>query len=426
MTPRRPHARAHATPGGWIRRRPLPLLARVAAGLGLALLAVYLTGRIMTDRTPWSQYLWWVPALWLILPAWACWLVSAVAGRLALRPGGIMLRPILLIACLAATLWMLFAGWHAHRYIAPPPSPPRDQTLRLLHWNHASRDDMAGSGDLIRTIDPDIAVIFNTRNDANRREVVHTLFETLVPPGDATIRVLPAIEAENRTTGHIFGTWRAVIASRTPILRAGTVNLQAIANADPDWNHGIDHGVIIWCEIEPGPRFAHLGRPIVIWAIDFPSDPGLHRAAVMDEAARAVAAWNQPPMTVTPGGWWRPFGEPTQVPPPDVVLGDFNTPRESASLDRFVPDTRDAFEAAGRGRARSWRQARAAGPGGPILDKAVARLTKALLPLADWHIDLTRVSDPWRTARYQLVRPPTGPHDAQVADLVLDPKPDNP
>jgi hypothetical protein len=49
----------------------------------------------------------------------------------------------------------------------------------------------------------------------------------------------------------------------------------------------------------------------------------------------------------------------------------------------------------------------------------VSKATRALLPLADWHIDLTLVGDAWRAGRYRLVDPGGGPHWVQVADLVL-------
>jgi hypothetical protein len=100
-------------------------------------------------------------------------------------------------------------------------------------------------------------------------------------------------------------------------------------------------------------------------------------------------------------------------------MGDFNIVRGSASLEVLAPGMRDAFEEAGWGRGASWRQARPVGPGASWTERTKARVTQTLLPLADWHIDLTLVGAWWRAGRYRLVDPGAGPHWVQVADLVL-------
>lgn len=405
--------------GGLARTRLLPLAARLCALAGLAVLGQFVLGRVLTDSQHWSQYLWWVPAIWSLLAAWVCWGVSALAGRLSLRTGGLMLRPFVLIGCVGATLWVLFGEWHLHRAVLRPDRAPREQTLRVLHWNHSSQPDIRGSAELIRDADADIAVVVNSRNGDTRREIVRAMFESLAPASEDTVRVLPNITGE-RQPGHVFGDWRVIVGSRERILRTGVVTLARVDDGASDWATGSDAGVVVWCEIEAGGRFAALGRPLVLWVVDLPSDPGLSRVSVMASARRAVDAWRQPAQETTKGGWWRPVGDPVSVPEPDIVIGDFNTPRGSASLDTLAPGMRDAFEEAGWGRARSWRQVREAGPntpGGPAVGRAVSRVMRVLLPLADWHIDLTLLGERWRATRYRLVRPETGAHDVQVVDL---------
>lgn len=407
--------------GGWVRTRLMPLVSRLAALAGLVVIGQFVAGRVLTDSVYWAQYLWWVPVLWTLLAAWGCWGVSALAGRVSLRTGGLMLRPFVLIGCVALTGWVVFGEWHMHRAVVRPAQATREHTLRVLHWNHSSQADIVGSAALITAADPDIAVVVNVRNSDPRREIVGALLAMLAPPSEGTIRVLPNIEGPYQP-GYVFGDWRVIVGSRERILRAGVVSLKRVDEGESAWATGGDAGVVVWCEIEAGERFASLGRPLVVWVVDMPSDPSLSRERVMAEARRAVDAWRSPAQEPTKGGWWRPVGDPVAVPPADIVIGDFNTPRGSASLRELAPGMRDAYEEAGWGRARSWRQVRAAGPGtpgGPVVGRAVNRVTRLLLPLADWHIDLTLLGERWRATRYRLVRPPSGAHDVQVVDLVV-------
>ena len=407
---------------GWFRRRLLVSLARGFALAGVLAIAQFAVGRVMTDRAHWSQYLFWIPVLWTLLGAWACWALSAAAGRLALRPGGVMVRPLLLVACVGLTAWIGFAEWRVHRGVAGVlgmrAAIERGRSLRLMHWNQAGRDEIVNSGAMIRELGADIAVVVNSRNGENRREIVMAMFETMAPPAEGTVRVLPAIE-DQREPGHIYGDWRVIVGTKGTILRTGVVALPGVEGRDPAWSTGRDAGAVIWLEIDVSAVVEGFERPFVLWVVDLPSDPSLWRMGVMKSAAAAVAAWEQPAWETTPGGWWRAVGEPVGVPRPDVVMGDFNTVRGSASLAELTPGMRDAFEEAGWGRGNSWRQARTAGPGGPLTDRAVSKATRALLPLADWHIDLTLVGDAWRAGRYRLVDPGGGPHWVQVADLVL-------
>lgn len=407
-----------------MRRRLFVWAARCIALVGVLVIGQFVVGRVMTDRAHWSQYLWWIPALWSLLAAWVLWGVSAACGRLALRPGGVMLRPVLLAGCMLASLWLVFGEWGMHRAVLGPRGEARERTLRILHWNQSARSEITGAGELLGASDADIAVVVNCRNNEIRHEIIGTMFEMMAPEAEGTVRVLPAIE-DKRESGHIYADWRVIVGTRGKILRAGVVAVGQVTDEPTSWPTGSAAGTVVWCEIDLGERFADpeggggSGRPLVLWVVDMPSDPSLWRMDVMRTAAEAVEAWHQPALETTPGGWWRTVGKPVRVPRPDVVIGDFNILRGSASLERLTPGMRDAFEEAGWGRGRSWRQARAIGgdgPGGAGLD----RVMRALLPLADWHIDLTRVGERWRTTRYRLVEPGAGPHRVQVVDLVPD------
>lgn len=405
-------------PLGWLRRHWLPWASRGLALAGLGVLGCFVVGRVMTDRALWTQYLWWVPVLWTGLAAWGCWLGAAAAGRLALRPGGVMLRPLLLAGCVGWTVWVAVAVWHLPRAVLGTGAAPRERTLRLVHWNLASREEIRDAGAFVRSLDADIAVVVNSRNGEPRREIVLSMLASMAPESEGTVRVLPGIE-DQRAAGHVYGDWRVILGSRGRILRAGVVPLSPVEGQNESWPTGWDTGAVAWFEIDLSERFGGLGRPFVLWVVDLPSDPSLWRMQVMRSAAGAVAAWRQPALETTPGGWWRAVGEPVGVPRPDVVMGDFNTVRGSASLEVLAPGMRDAFEEAGWGRGASWRQARSVGPGSSWKERTAARVTRTLLPLADWHIDLTLVGEAWRAGRYRLVDPGAGPHGVQVADLVL-------
>jgi hypothetical protein len=77
------------------------LVRRLAAGLGhgaagalwLALLA-WILGRVLTDRTDWSQWLWW-------MPSWTALILAAGGVLLALRPGRWRRRPSSTVSCAA-------------------------------------------------------------------------------------------------------------------------------------------------------------------------------------------------------------------------------------------------------------------------------------------------------------------------------------
>ncbi len=398
--------------GGWARRRLLVWVARFLALAGLLVVGQFVVGRVMTDRAHWSQYLWWVPVLWSLPAAWLCWAASVGAGRLALRPGGVMLRPVLLAACVGLTAWVLLGEWRVHRAVLGGPPSPREHTLRLLHWNQSGREEIRDAGALVRSFDADIAVVVNARNGESRQEIVRSMLGTMAPESERTVRVLPGIE-DRRESGHVYADWRVILGSRGKILRAGVAPLSPVEGRNEAWPTGWDMGAVAWFEIDLAERFPGLGRPFVLWVVDMPSDPSLWRMEMMRTAAGAVERWRQPALETTPDGWWRAVGEPVGVPAPDVVMGDFNTLRGSASLGVLAPGMRDAFEEAGWGRGSSWRQARAGVGGGGWRDRAM----RGLLPLADWHIDLTLVGDAWRAERYRLVDPGAGPHRVQVVDL---------
>jgi hypothetical protein len=113
--------------------------------------------------------------------------------------------------------------------------------------------------------------------------------------------------------------------------------------------HDPGHAMYFLLDVTDTPM-ASLARPLVVWVIDLPSDLSIPRDRVTSEAAAALHAWQGRPMVRRPdgkygGGEVRSGG----FPRPDVILGDFNIPAHSASLDSIREGLSDAYSEAGSG-----------------------------------------------------------------------------
>lgn len=115
--------------------------------------------------------------------------------------------------------------------------------------------------------------------------------------------------------------------------------------------------------------------PLRIEAVDLPSETTLPRYASMVLFVASMAE--------------------IRGPLADIVVGDFNITRGSASLSVLAPNARDAFASVGVG----W--------GGTYPRR---------WPL--WAIDQTLVREPWQAVRAQIVDPGRSRHRAQLVDLM--------
>jgi len=133
-----------------------------------------------------------------------------------------------------------------------------------------------------------------------------------------------------------------------------------------------------------------IGREIVIWFIDLPSDPFLSR----DEVAESIRTW-----LLAEQSRPRSDDSPEPLRQPDLVVGDFNIPRNCRSIDTILkaagrPMTH-GFDQAGWGIAATWPL------GHPIL-----------------HIDQAFTAPTLEITSYNLRRTPVSDHYAQVFELV--------
>jgi len=289
---------------------------------------------MLTDRLHAMQWAWWIPRP--IFPSAALvWLLVVEAVALAARIDRRDLR-----GNRAALLVAALASSHAFLGIWRPSSPRPADAVRVVHWNASfiERADYAPIAvGVLLGLDADLVVVTDPG---------------LLWTGDGVER-FAAAGYEIRLAGR-FG-----VASRIGFTEARPVLAQ---------------GRMLASRIEVETRFG----PLAIEAIDLPSDPWRARMQTMRTFAEALSAQRDTY--------------------PDLVIGDFNITRGSASLaalgDPRGARYREAFAAAGSGwggtypRTRPW-----------------------------WPIDLALVGGRWTPARSEIVDPGEKRHRLQVVDL---------
>ncbi len=254
-----------------------------AALLGLA---VWLTGRIVSDRYEWSQWIAWTPTPVAIA-------LAGVGFLCAWRPGGTTRRRRVRRISWGVSLFGLvvyFALFEHHLFSA------RDcdvQGLRIVHWNSSAtpRAQTNDAAALLAELDGDVTILTNHGAIHRRQPIREWMGEdgfVLRPQPFAVMSKLPVLEA------------RTVVSSEQ--MHVVVLRLDAAAS---------------------------LGQDLTIWLIDLPSNPETPRM----ETARTVRAWI----------------DKANLPPADIILGDFNMTRGSASLKVIAPTFRHAFDVAGVG-----------------------------------------------------------------------------
>ena len=119
-----------------------------------------------------------------------------------------------------------------------------------------------------------------------------------------------------------------------------------------------------------------LGRSIVLWAVDLPSSFRDSKMEIAKRAKRLIDA--------------------QQGAPPDIVIGDFNMTRNSASIKTIFPELHDASDQGGIGLLASYPMS---------------------FPL--YHIDHVLLADSLRAPSYRLINPRIGRHRVQITELEI-------
>ena len=291
----------------------------------------WLIGRIVSDRFAWSQWLLWIPTP--AVPV-AVAVALAVSCRRDDVPGRRRRRLIAWGVTGGAVLG--FFTFIEHRF--GRPAPGGDATFRLVHASVQATGPrvLDAYGEELAALDGDVTIV-----------------SSLLP-----------VHSINRLIDRLGGlgepvtVWPFVMFTKLPVVEARPL----VANADLR--------VIVY-RVD---ATATVGRVVTIWVIDLPSDPRRPRG----EIAR----------------WARSILDKVISDPPDLVVGDFNMTRGSASLARVFPDLSHAFDEAGRGYGASFHRG---------------------LPL--YHIDHTLLADTVRAVGYELIDIGVGRHLVQVTDL---------
>lgn len=316
------------TPTVRARRFILECLSWPCLAAASVVLLAWLTGRIVSDRFVWSQWLLWIPAPLAILAGALGALVSLrPATRPAIRRRRLALWVLVTIAVAGSFLFV------EHRFLRAAPDQPRG--LRLIHWNMLSN-----------TYGP---------IDAYARSLIELDGQvTILSNASAALWQEPVREWMGQQI-QSFRVEPFTILSRYPLLEA-----RPVMAAD-----GIS---IAMARIDTTEA---LGRPLAILMVDLPSDPTRSRTAIAARVRRVLADPDLPPL--------------------DLVVGDFNMTRGSASIRAMFPAFRHAYDDAGHGYGATFRR-------------------------GDWplyHIDHVLVAQGWRANRYDVIDPHVGWHAAQ-------------
>ncbi|CAG1010722.1 hypothetical protein PHYC_03913 [Phycisphaerales bacterium] len=369
-------ARARNRAALWSGRAAM-LIAAIAIGLWIA-------GLTLNDRWHWSQYFAWIPPWILLLTA-----AASCAARAALeraRPPAPRHALKYWAACAALVLFIVFAEWRWYRLLIPA-SPAKD-AVRVIAWNPAWAR-MSAFHERVLELKPDIAMFANPNQTADWIQLRQGMAEKTYALRQGTL----------------------VVVSRFPIRRFGWASLGiAPEPGRPSWwpmpRGSYQGGEALFLELDaPGWE-----NGLIIWFIDLPSDPWMARRRMLGEAAASIAAFRGPILRRDDQGldtpdttlkWGRPppggftGDQPaTGFPSPDLVVGDFNTPRGSRSISFLAP-----------GLTHAWSQA-GTGPIGTF---------PRTLPLL--HIDQALLGPRARAINYNTADLGAARHTAQVIDL---------
>jgi hypothetical protein len=306
-------------------------VAWLATVVAAIVCVAWLIGRIVSDRYGWSQWLLWIPTPVVLL---------AVATALGLGfrrddvPG--RRRRRLITWGVTGGVVLGFFGFIEHRF--GRWATGADATLRLVHAS-------------VQTSGPRILDAYGAGLSAIDGDV--TIVSSLIPSKGIS-RLTDRLDG----LGQAVMVWPFVMFTKLPVVEARPL----ITNSEMR--------VVVY-RVD---ATASVGRVVTIWVVDLPSDPRRPRG----ELARRV----------------RSILDNVTSDPPDLVVGDFNMTRGSASLARVFPDLSHAFDEAGHGYGASFHRG---------------------LPL--YHIDHMLLADTIHAVNYDLVDIGVGRHLVQVIDL---------
>jgi hypothetical protein len=362
------------------------LAATVLLWLIVASLIFWAVGRVFSDRTLPTQFVSWVPAFavlsfagslvlarWLLLRGWA-----HDRDRRIQRVVGALVG----LACCA---W-LWNDWNAPGILRRE----HPAQLRLFAWN-ATTVKMPTIAEVAARERPALALLANTQFQSS-----------LVPVRDVLSAAAADFGQPPRT--YASSSIRLHIVSIFPILHTAWMPLGITGAKERTftWDGGgmkhVDVGEALLVELDTRSIW---NRTTVVWLVDLPSDPDIPRARMMREARATIDSFAVAVMLRTEEGLDRTLAGAdrdaaiARLRAPDIVAGDFNTPRGAESLATLLAPLSHARDAG-------------AGPGVIVTYPRAAPLL---------HIDHVFTAQHLRASTYRVFDPGAGRHKAQVADL---------
>jgi hypothetical protein len=361
-----------------------------ALGLGaLAVLGMWLVGRLANDRTLATQFVGWIPTWMLaavgamLLALWACAVKAfRVASRRPASAEGRTIRTparrsarTALVLLLAALFWLVFVDLRVqNRY----RRSPADAGLNITHWNASGADRDRIVGPLQHT-EADLTILVNAGGPTGLAEYLGTL------------------RGKDREPS-VVRFDRFLVVSRYPITRWAFTELGVEPASTRLFEAaGVqkDPGRALFLEIDAS---AVMPRPIRVWVLDLPSDPNLHRLRVAQDAARRLRYFQGASRRRQPNGMDADEPMAGGFPLPDIIVGDFNIPRGSVSLGLIAQGMANAFDQAGHGLVATYPRQR------PIL-----------------HLDQMFIGPDHRAVRYDVRDGGSGYHRLQTARVIARP-----
>lgn len=350
------------------RRRILPAIGRLAVAGALLLAIAWAVGLVLGDSRPWSQPLSWIPTWPVAAALWVAVGVSRASEWGSRRMAGTRLRPFALLAAAGLTLFTLWT-WSPWRLVTGAgPSDTQPGEITASYWNLSWAPPPADTVELLTPAD--LVIVANPRSGPER-----AAFHEQIKDG-----------AQGLSHSRRLANW--TLLSRWPIAEAAYVRLPTGEGTTLPL-HSLARQTL-GIGLVTLDTTAHTGRPMTVWIVDLPSDPRLHRPVVMRaalDAVRAHAAFDRHET-------------------PDLVIGDFNTPRGAGSLDLLVPGMTESHAAVGIGPGATWPR-----------------------PAQLWAIDLAFASRDWLFHNSETIETGSSLHRAirvRLAPRVPTPQPADP
>ncbi len=383
---------ARPKPARWTWPRP-PKVLRWAVRLLLAgftcTLLAWAAGWVWTDQSIWTQLLWLTGVVWLISAVGAlggAWVLAGV-GRFSRgrRRWWTAAWVAALVAC-GLEAWHQFNG---RAWLASDPKVPASSLL-IAQWNISTGELSPGLVTLMRdrlgsTGQVDVALI----TVANYPDQWSSIRQAMGEGPDRPIEMVSV------GMSRVFSVYpiRRSRAFSVPTTRDSLLRLPRVL--DRAFMRGLmEVGVMPRDPDRLAPVTIHavtldttrvFGRDTTIYFIDYPSSPLISRADLAAGVRAQIDLMMNPAPPKHPGD-----APPDPVPAPDVIMGDFNTPRSSDSILSLLDNYRPATDYAGIGKLgtfpRRW-------------------------PL--YHIDNTLLHPSWAAAEYGVIDAGSSEHWAQ-------------